>query len=59
MMERNVFARGEFMNFLDRFLDEHPEVVKDQQRGWDIYWKPQKVNLEELGYQQSESVLIH
>ncbi len=58
-MERNVFARGEFMSFMDRFMDEHPEVVKDQQRGWEIYWKAQKIDLEELGYQVPESVLVH
>ncbi len=31
---------SEFTQFMNRFLDAHPEVVKDSQRGWDIYWNP-------------------
>jgi len=31
---------SEFMVFIDAYLKEHPEVVKDQRRGWDIFWKP-------------------
>lgn len=27
--------------FIDRFLEEHPEVVKDQHKGWHIYWDKQ------------------
>lgn len=29
---------SEFTTFINRYLDEHPEVVKDQRLGWDIYW---------------------
>ncbi len=29
---------SEFTVFMDRFLAEHPAVVKDQLRGWYIYW---------------------
>lgn len=31
---------SEFTLFMDKYLKDHPEVVKDQQRGWDIYWNP-------------------
>jgi hypothetical protein len=41
-MSRNDFSKGEFMKFMDEFLMAHPEVVKDQQRGWEIYWTPTK-----------------
>lgn len=27
----------EFMGFMEQFLRDHPEVVEDQQRGWDSY----------------------
>ena len=47
-MKRNDFARGEFMDFMDKFLKDHPEVVKDQQYGWDIYWNPRKADFKEL-----------
>lgn len=39
--EYNAF---EFTAFMDRFLKAHPEVLKDQQVGWDIYWNPRKTN---------------
>lgn len=29
---------SEFTRFIDHYLAEHPEVVKDQKRGWKIYW---------------------
>lgn len=29
---------SEFTRFIDRYLVEHPEVVKDQKVGWNIYW---------------------
>lgn len=28
----------EFTEFMNHFLDDHPEVVLDQKRGFDIYW---------------------
>ncbi|NWG87130.1 MAG: DUF3460 family protein [Hydrogenophilaceae bacterium] len=31
---------SEFTLFMNKYLKEHPEVVKDQQRGWKIYWNP-------------------
>jgi len=32
---------SEFTVFMSQFLEQHPEVVKDQQRGWDFGWRPQ------------------
>lgn len=29
---------SEITQFLDEFLDEHPEVVDEQKRGWHIFW---------------------
>ena len=29
---------SEFTQYINRFLAEHPEVVEDQRRGWQIYW---------------------
>ena len=35
-MESNYVS--EFALFMNRYLADHPEVVEDQQRGWNIYW---------------------
>ena len=37
-MDRNYVS--EFTVFMNQFLQDHPEVVKDQQFGWNIYWNP-------------------
>jgi hypothetical protein len=29
---------SEFEQFMDKFLDEHPAVVKSQRDGWHIFW---------------------
>jgi hypothetical protein len=29
---------SEFEQFLNRYLDEHPETAENQQRGWYIFW---------------------
>ncbi len=29
---------SEFTHFMDHFLEEHPEVIKDQRIGWRLYW---------------------
>ncbi|MFA5081779.1 MAG: DUF3460 family protein [Hydrogenophilaceae bacterium] len=44
-MKRTDFPRGEFMEFMDQFLRDHPEVVKDQQVGWAIFWNPRQAVL--------------
>jgi hypothetical protein len=32
---------SEFTLFMNQFLEQHPEVVKDQQRGWNFSWRPE------------------
>lgn len=56
-MERNRFARGEFMEFIDAFMNAHPEVVEDQKHGWDIYWNPEMAHRDELEEESVEDVL--
>lgn len=34
------YDADEFTAFMARYLRKHPEVVADQQRGWDLYWNP-------------------
>ncbi|NCS65236.1 MAG: hypothetical protein COS39_04410 [Hydrogenophilales bacterium CG03_land_8_20_14_0_80_62_28] len=41
-MKRSEFTRGDFMTYMDQFLEQHPGVVKDQRQGWNIYWNPRK-----------------
>lgn len=41
--------------FIDQFLDEHPEVVKEQRQGWHIYWD-KKVDLVALKKAETDSV---
>lgn len=42
---------SEFTRFLDTYLEQHPEVVRDQQLGWRIWWeRPVKTSeLERMG----------
>lgn len=38
---KNVHHTGyvsEFTQFIDGYLQQHPEVVEDQRRGWYIFW---------------------
>jgi hypothetical protein len=37
---RTNYEAFEFTTFMDAYLHDHPEVVEDQQLGWDIYWNP-------------------
>lgn len=38
---------SEFGQYIDKFLVDHPEVIADQRKGWDIFWD-HNVDLEEL-----------
>ncbi len=54
------FAGGyvsEFDQFLDGFLDRHPDVEEDRQRGWYIWWD-HRVDLDELDKQRKDSVPV-
>lgn len=50
-MDRHYVS--EFTAFMNRYLEEHPEVVADQARGRAIYWD-KKVNFEELKKEAEE-----
>lgn len=39
---------SEFTEFMDRYLEEHPEVVRDRSVGFGIYWN-RKVDFKALG----------
>jgi hypothetical protein len=42
MMDRDYVS--EFTRFMNQYLAQHPEVVKDQQRGWNFGWHPEFVD---------------
>ena len=46
---------SDFTHFIDHFLEEHPEVVKDQQSGRLIYWD-KKVDLVAQEQAEKDSV---
>ena len=46
---------SEITQFLDKFLDEHPEVIDEQSRGWHIFWD-RDVDLGELKKAGEDSV---
>lgn len=48
---------SEFGRFMGKFLEEHPEVVRDQHKGWYIFWE-HKADLDELEKTQKDSVPV-
>jgi hypothetical protein len=46
---------SEFEQYMDHFLEEHPDVVNEQRQGWNIHWD-HKVDLEELEKANEDSV---
>lgn len=54
-MKPNPTYVSEFENFMNRFLDRHPEVVEDQRSGRLIYWD-HKVDLAALEKAERDSV---
>ncbi len=46
---------SEFEQFLDGYLEQHPDVVEDRQRGWYIWWD-HRVDFDELDKQRAASV---
>ena len=46
---------SEFEQFMDQFLGQHPEVVRDQRKGWYIFWN-RKTDLAELKKAEQSSV---
>lgn len=48
---------SEFTHFINHYLEEHPEVVADQQRGRSIYWD-KHVDLEEQHRAETDAVPV-
>lgn len=46
---------SEFEQFMGQFLGQHPEVVRDQRKGWYIFWN-RKTDPEELKKAAQNSV---
>lgn len=46
---------SEFTQFINGYLDAHPEVVKDQKTGWNIHWD-HKVDFQALEEAREDSV---
>jgi hypothetical protein len=46
---------SEITQFLDKFLEEHPEVIDEQSKGWHIFWD-RDVNLDEQKRADKDSV---
>ena len=46
---------SEITQFLDKFLEEHPEVIDEQNQGWHIFWD-RAVDLGELKKAGEDSV---
>jgi hypothetical protein len=38
---------SEFSVFMNHYLEDHPEVVAEQRRGWEFFWNP-KADLEAM-----------
>jgi hypothetical protein len=48
---------SEFEQFLNSYLHRHPEVERDQRRGWDIWWD-HRIDLDELDRQRQDTVPV-
>lgn len=46
---------SEFTQFMDRFLEEHPDVAHDQMTGLDIFWD-HSVDFQELEKSQTDKI---
>ncbi|RXZ42015.1 DUF3460 family protein [Crenobacter cavernae] len=48
---------SEFTEFMDHYLEEHPEVVEDQRRGWYLFWD-HKANQASIKEEKEDSVPV-
>lgn len=48
---------SEFEQFMNTFLERHPEIEKDKIRGWYIWWD-HNVDLDQLEQQRKDSVSV-
>ena len=49
---------SEFTNFIDDLLQQHPEIVDDQDRGFNIFWDRDDVEFEELKKAEKAAVPV-
>lgn len=49
----NTAYVSEFTVFMNHYLEDHPEVVEEQRRGWAFFWSP-KAGLEALDKEQED-----
>ncbi len=47
---------SEFTVFINQYLEQHPEVVEQQQRGWNDDWQPHRVDESALREAAEDSV---
>lgn len=48
---------SDFADYMNHFLDDHPEVIDDQRRGWAIWWN-HPFNLNELEKSAKDTVPV-
>ena len=48
---------SEFTQFIDEFMEKHPEVEENRRRGWKIFWD-RKVDFEDLEKAARDSVPV-
>jgi len=48
---------SDFEQFLEGFLEQHPQVREDQMRGWYLWWD-HRVDLDELDKQRADTVPV-
>jgi hypothetical protein len=46
---------SEFTQFIDQFIEQHPEVSENRRRGWYIFWD-KRVDLDELERAKKDNV---
>jgi hypothetical protein len=46
---------SEFGEFLNSYMEQHPEVEEDQKRGWKIWWD-HRIDLDEMDRQRQDTV---
>jgi hypothetical protein len=52
----NSLYVSEFTVFINQYLKRHPEVVEQQQRGWNDDWQPHRVDAAALREAAADSV---
>ena len=48
---------SDFEQFLNGYLEQHPDIPEDQQRGWYIWWD-HRLDLDELEKQRKSEIPV-